>query len=625
MTTEQQPSSEFQMVPLEQLHESRFNPRRHFDDAKMAELVDSVKRLGVLTPLLARPNADGYEIAAGHRRYRAAKTAGVPLLPVRIRLMTDGEFLEVITIENLQREDVHPLDEALGYQALMERAGYDVAAIAAKVAKSESYIYQRLKLVDLIEPAKKAFVEDRITAGHAILIARLQAKDQKEALEACFPKWGGDKDHAVSVRELGRWIDENVHLDLNAAPWKKDDAELVPKAGACTTCPKRTGFTPALFPDIAKKDTCTDRACFDAKLQAHIARRKAELEAAGETLVEISTDYAHYGKKPAAGAPLTSDKYTRIEAKKARCESTQKAIVVAGDRDRGRILDVCTDPKCKTHHGGRFGSSAGDNQWRAKQKQADEKRRREIQGRTLALEAILEKFTHRKRIDRFDLELIAIEFFKRTVNDDQKRIFTRKGWAVIKVKRFGGEHADLEASAAAAIRKLVGTNALEEFLFELALSQGLAWNHDGQRDVIRETAKRYSVDIKAIEQQLEAEYSEKRKAKATRARKAAAKAKAAPARKTAGRKPPLAPKAVCEVCKCTEDRACEGGCAWSAVHLAEGRWVCDNCVDQAGKKKPAAAAAAKPKKSAAARLAQNRRMQEYWKKRQAAKQAEVPA
>ncbi len=201
--------NEFQIVPIGKIVESSTNPRRRFSEQGMLDLTESVRKHGVLVPLLVRPvnghldsqsrtslairgtECPSYEIIAGARRFRAAKAAELGEIPVRVKEISDTEALELQILENLQREDVHPLEEALGYQALMERAGYEVAAIAAKVAKSESYVYQRLKLAELIEPAKDAFLEDRITAGHAILIARLQAADQEKALEACFQdRWG---------------------------------------------------------------------------------------------------------------------------------------------------------------------------------------------------------------------------------------------------------------------------------------------------------------------------------------------------------------------------------------------------------------------------------------------------
>jgi len=165
VTTTHETVLAFSMIAIENLRESKTNPRRHQDPAAFAELVKSVEQRGVLVPLLVRAIAthkDDYEIVAGWRRYKAAQKVGVKELPVRIMPLTDIEVLEIQVIENLQREDVHPLDEARGYAVLMEKANYDVEGIAAKVGKSASYVYQRLKLTELIEPAKKSFLGGRV-------------------------------------------------------------------------------------------------------------------------------------------------------------------------------------------------------------------------------------------------------------------------------------------------------------------------------------------------------------------------------------------------------------------------------------------------------------------------------
>jgi ParB/RepB/Spo0J family partition protein len=191
MTTET--TSTFQVLKLAQLHESPLNPRRHFDPAKLQELTESVRQHGVRTPLLVRPNGDGYEIGAGHRRFRAAAAAGLVEVPAVIRPMTDVEFLELLNFENLEREDIHPLEEADGFRTLMAQAGYDVARIAERIGKSTKYVYDRVKLLALIPAAQQLFRDGAITAGHAILLARLKPADQArpailEAMAAAVKK-----------------------------------------------------------------------------------------------------------------------------------------------------------------------------------------------------------------------------------------------------------------------------------------------------------------------------------------------------------------------------------------------------------------------------------------------------
>jgi ParB/RepB/Spo0J family partition protein len=231
-------------MPIDFLQESPNNPRKRFRAESMRELEESVRAKGVVTPLLVRraPGraAEVYEIAAGHRRYRAAVAAGRPTVPVLIREMEDAEFLELLVMENDQREDVHALEEASGYQALLGLKGYDVAKIAARVGRSPKYVYDRLKLLELVPDAQALFLRDLFSAGHAILLARLKPEDQKRAIEATrrngystaidsgvFQSVSGalfDDDEpaskdpyahvkAVSVRELEAWIQRNVRFE----------------------------------------------------------------------------------------------------------------------------------------------------------------------------------------------------------------------------------------------------------------------------------------------------------------------------------------------------------------------------------------------------------------------------
>lgn len=231
------PTASFHLVPLAQLHESPHNTRRHTDAKALEELTASIKSHGVLTPLLVRPNAKGYEIAAGHRRYRAAKAAGLTEVPAIVRGMTDQEFLEVLTIENLQREDIHPLDEAQGYQALLRIKGYDVARIAERVGRSVKYVYDRIKLLNLTKEAQSLFLGDKITAGHAILLARLTKEEQAGLIEpGKGGLWQAQRDFLhhpeedwearreadpyadlkpVSVRELEAYLAKHVRFDAD--------------------------------------------------------------------------------------------------------------------------------------------------------------------------------------------------------------------------------------------------------------------------------------------------------------------------------------------------------------------------------------------------------------------------
>lgn len=205
-----------------------------------------------------------YELVAGAHRFRASKLAGKSTIPGTVRKLTDAEAQEIRLIENLQRTNIHELDEGIGYRSLMDLRPdfYTVETIAAQVAKSPAYIRGRISLTELIQTAQTAFYQGKLTVAHALEIARLQPHDQERALMECFPghRNAGSilkdrKAEALTVRQLRDWIEREIHLDLKSAPFDTEDANLLPAAGACSTCPKRTGNNPLLFPEIKKSFT----------------------------------------------------------------------------------------------------------------------------------------------------------------------------------------------------------------------------------------------------------------------------------------------------------------------------------------------------------------------------------
>jgi ParB family transcriptional regulator, chromosome partitioning protein len=258
--------SAMQDIPLGQIQESKTNPRRQFDQAKLAELADNIRQHGVLQPVLVRPLANSetelYELVAGARRFRASQLAKRETIPATVRELTDAQCLELQLIENLQRADVHELDEARGYVALMllQPETYNVETLAEKIGRSEKYVYARLRLMHLIEEVQEAFYLDRLTVAHALEIARLQPSDQRRALQECFPQHKTTsailkdrKAEAVTVRQLREWIEREIHLDISNAPFDTQDEKLLPAAGSCAACPKRTGNNPLLFPEVRLK------------------------------------------------------------------------------------------------------------------------------------------------------------------------------------------------------------------------------------------------------------------------------------------------------------------------------------------------------------------------------------
>lgn len=547
----------FQLIAIGALAPSPLNTRRHMDEKALEELAASIQIHGVLTPLLVRTNGNGkFEIAAGERRFRAAKKAGVAELPAVVRTMDDIQFLEVVTIENLQREDVHPLDEGLGYAGLMKKANYTVEQVADKVGKSTSYIYQRLKLAELIPPAQKLFLEDKITASHAILIARLQPKDQERVLRsALFEKeWiarghehtlrSGDASGEVlrtrSVRELELWIQSNLLLNLAKAPWKKDDAGLYPEAGPCTTCPKRAANQPQLFSDVGKGDVCTDGHCFGRKFSLYINQRLKDVEAkTGKPALKLSREWGRSGKDVVRLNTYDSD---TKEVRKDSCKSARAGVFVNG-RAAGQVAHVCLDKGCKVH---RSPAQRETPEYLEKQKQYRKREQLEELVRFRLVHSILDRFDGNLTPRILQIVLLNWLSYSDTDVDLLAQRFAIRGRA----------HFPTDGNVQKRILEMKG-GELERALLTLAISNFISdnWIRPADQKRLHELAGLVGIDPKKIEAEEKARAKEREK---------------------------LNLKAgTCRVCSCTERTPCNPPCSWTDPSET----LCDNpkCLSAAAK------------------------------------------
>jgi ParB family chromosome partitioning protein len=163
------PEGEQRMVGIDQLRAGRLNPRKDFREDELAELAESIRQKGLVQPILVRPEPSGstYEIVAGERRWRAAQKAGLHNVPVIVRDLVDQEVLELAIIENVQRSDLNPIEEASGYNELIERYGYTQEALAEVIGKSRSHLANTLRLLKLPESVRAMVQDGQLTAGHA--------------------------------------------------------------------------------------------------------------------------------------------------------------------------------------------------------------------------------------------------------------------------------------------------------------------------------------------------------------------------------------------------------------------------------------------------------------------------
>lgn len=166
-------------VSIDKINPNPNQPRKHFNETLLNELADSIRENGVLQPLLVRKKGEGYEIIAGERRYQASMIAGLEELPVIVKEVDDQKMLELALIENLQRSDLNPIEEAKGYRQLIKASGMTQEALSKAVSKSRSSITNSMRLLDLPEPVQQYLFDGRLTAGHARAILAVPYEEQR--------------------------------------------------------------------------------------------------------------------------------------------------------------------------------------------------------------------------------------------------------------------------------------------------------------------------------------------------------------------------------------------------------------------------------------------------------------
>ncbi|HKQ00518.1 MAG TPA: ParB/RepB/Spo0J family partition protein [Actinomycetes bacterium] len=489
-------------LAIDSIREWPTNPRRAFGD--LTELTESIRKAGVLQPVLARPvpkqGKDGkaHELVFGHRRYRAAQAAGLGTIPAMVREMTDIEVLEAQLIENCQRTDIHPLEEAQGYFQLVTTrgGGYDAARIAERVGRSVAYVYDRLKLLRLTKQAQELFLAGHITAGHAVILARLKPEDQKRAIgepgegpllyeESLL--WDPNEDDgdepplrlkAISVRELQAWVDKNVRFDTEAVE-------------------------PMLFPATAQ--TITE------------AREEAE------KIVPITHDHHVTPEaKPEDGSrtygPMSWRRADGREKSKT-CAHAVTGVIVVG-YGRGEAFKVCIDKKkCQVHWGeeqkaakkrasaASKGGKTGEDRWEIQRRRDEAAEKREAAAR-----------------DRWKKAAPAI---LEAVAAAVKKASPRAGGLLgeLLVQGIWPKHYGPPP-------KLVSRGSTAEDLVRHVAFLILASEASDSWRAPREFPKRakaFGIDVRKILDQVV---------------------------------PEEAPEPACRECGCTESNACEGGCSW---------------------------------------------------------------
>ena len=286
--TKRQQSTRQATVDVASLQDAPWNPRAAMDGTRLVELVHSIKDCGVLVPIVVRVTDGGaFEVVCGHRRVEACRQLGLTEVQAVIHEDLDDDAARLIAlVENVQREDLTAMDEAVAYRAMID-AGMSIDEVAGKASRSKSAVYQRLKLLDLSPQMQAAVGAGQVSISAAAMIASIPDDEMRaEAERTTFDELDySEVATGAFVREL---IEREFSANLERAPFDTADATLHESRGPCGECPHRTGNQADLFGGAhtgESPDMCTDPGCFRVKSQVSAQRKLAKHAAKGiETL-----------------------------------------------------------------------------------------------------------------------------------------------------------------------------------------------------------------------------------------------------------------------------------------------------------------------------------------------------
>lgn len=519
--------SEVLDVNLDLIHPGSTNPRKHFDKVKLNELAESVRKHGVIQPGLARPlhgmavGVGAVELVCGERRFRACKLAGLPSMPLIIRELDDKAVLEIQVIENLQRDDLHPLEEAAGYDQLIKAHGYRPEDIAAKVGKSKRYVYQRIQLLTLTPKVQKAFSEGLIPPSVADRLARIpNPKIQDEAFERIGPS--KHRDECLSVRETERVISEEFMLRLKDAPFNTKAPCVVPvggrewkrgcpmtTVGSCLECPKRTGNQKDLFPDIDSADVCTDPVCYGQKVDAHWRELKEKSEAKGQPVVEgdlghsLRYDYRHADLEDKCHQDPKGRKWGAVIKDAVKAGTITPTVI----RDGNEIIEVVPIKEALKVVGLGKDEAAGDGSEKAEEKKREALKKLRLEVAAAAVPAVIESLNPALGAKHPVWQLLADVIAGQASAEAIAFVAKRRGLCTKNTE--ANEALEKYLTEARTVEELGG------FVLEMAaLAQHGITNYCQEWDGhFKEACKLAGVDLKALEKETKAKSAEGQRGK----------------------------------------------------------------------------------------------------------------
>jgi ParB family chromosome partitioning protein len=411
-----------ELIKISQLVYSKTNPRTIFDPVQDKELDQSIKENGVIVPLVVRDHLlkGKYEIIAGERRVRSCKRLKIEEVPCNIRDLNDQQVLEIQLIENINRDNLHPLDEAAGFANLREHI--DLEDISKKTGKSLAYIKKRLKLIDLSLEFKESFKNNFIAIEHALLISRCSVEDQKEL----FVYMGCEKQRTPRTSDsIQNYIDQFIIRDLNRAPFSLKTI-ITDNAPACVDCPKRSGSDLELFDDIKSKNTCLDRKCFQDKIDETIRLKKDKWLKKGIEILEVSGDsWLTDKEKKENGDLLASNEYLIVKANDPDAINPKKAIIRHG-KDIGKVVTICLNKDYGT-------GKVNDQKELEKKRKSQKKMKRRNKVNNIILDEIsniVNDYADKNDIGLYEMIHLVKYTFSRLESIYRSILFKRHNWEI---------------------------------------------------------------------------------------------------------------------------------------------------------------------------------------------------
>lgn len=483
------------------------NPRKDFNAAELAQLVDSIKREGVLEPILVRPRkAAGqvlpgqFEIIAGERRWRAARKAGLLEIPAIEHDVDDAQALRLMVVENDQRSGLRALERSNAHQQMKAR-GLSVEQIATETSTSPATVRDSLKLQELVPAVKKAWAEGKLDYSKALIVAKLPGKLQGEFLkDALEPTSDGEP---LSVRQIRDLAVQYYMLDLSKAPFAVADALLLPKAGACSTCPKRTGAQPEMFEGL-KADLCIDKTCHASKCDAHLAA--AEKGGAKVLSKKEAAEVFKFGNsRPAYNSDFDLASEKPHGSKKTFAQLVDKADLVLAKTEAGAVVQLVRKSdvaKLLPKEAPQTSAEAVKDLARVKQEREHEIR---VEASKAARLELLERVT-KAGLDTHWLRVAIAGMVSSARSEPLKNLCKWRG-----LDAESGERGE-------AINELASTlvaGELRALLFDLALAERITpyFNGGTHTQLLRTACGDLDVDLGQLEKDARAAAAEKEKAK----------------------------------------------------------------------------------------------------------------